>query len=93
MKRQYRTEIANLEASHPAWVRGLKQDAPPVEVVATLSHPAWVRGLKLYCTKEKDQRQLSHPAWVRGLKRYLPSRAMPQTVVAPRVGAWIETID
>ena len=33
----------------------------------------------------------SHPVWVRGLKLYVRLLALGR-VVAPRVGAWIETV-
>ena len=34
---------------------------------------------------------LSHPVWVRGLKHQLEFLRFLTSVVAPRVGAWIET--
>ena len=34
----------------------------------------------------------SHPVWVRGLKRVVKSLAALHHHVAPRVGAWIETL-
>ena len=33
--------------SHPAWVRGLKQNIAGMLEYGAKSHPAWVRGLKL----------------------------------------------
>ena len=33
----------------------------------------------------------SHPVWVRGLKRHLLVERFEIQIVAPRVGAWIET--
>ncbi len=57
-----------------------------------MSHPAWVRGLKQVQVLSDDQWQMSHPAWVRGLKQEVISNAASQDEVAPRVGAWIETI-
>ena len=57
-----------------------------------LSHPVWVRGLKLYELPRDQVRSWSHPVWVRGLK---PNGGRPNHViagVAPRVGAWIETV-
>ena len=57
-----------------------------------MSRPAWARGLK---PAFQILRQLkiigSRPAWARGLKRKLQGQANTNTVVAPRVGAWIET--
>ena len=35
---------------------------------------------------------LSHPAWVRGLKHLHPNLGHVVVKVAPRVGAWIETL-
>ena len=58
-----------------------------------MSHPVWVRGLKRSRLKICRLNTLSHPVWVRGLK---PSEETAQMSaldkVAPRVGAWIETI-
>ena len=34
---------------------------------------------------------MSHPVWVRGLKQNEVKKASEKTLVAPRVGAWIET--
>ena len=36
--------------------------------------------------------QMSHPVWVRGLKLGDFNKAQNGTQVAPRVGAWIETV-
>ena len=56
------------------------------------SHPVWVRGLKHISIFYSLTSHLSHPVWVRGLK--LTGRAIIVLflVVAPRVGAWIETM-
>ena len=35
--------------------------------------------------------QMSHPMWVRGLKLPLVLLQIPPYLVAPHVGAWIET--
>ena len=35
---------------------------------------------------------MSHPVWVRGLKLNLSVISMLLYIVAPRVGAWIETV-
>ena len=37
-------------------------------------------------------RKMSHPVWVRGLKHLCRSRPPAARPVAPRVGAWIETL-
>ena len=59
----------------------------------SLSHPVWVRGLKPFIKDAHRGKAMSHPVWVRGLK--LRNIRQPATlyVVAPRVGAWIETFD
>ena len=57
-----------------------------------MSHPVWVRGLKPYDYYYGVEWDMSHPVWVRGLK---PKWALLTTHcgrVAPRVGAWIETL-
>ena len=57
-----------------------------------MSHPTWVRGLK------PDKRLLniklgkSHPTWVRGLKHLTCQTYSQEFLVAPYVGAWIETL-
>jgi len=35
----------------------------------------------------------SHPAWVRGLKLFVTFNPFTYYCVAPRVGAWIETLN
>ena len=56
-----------------------------------MSHPVWVRGLKPYHFRIRCVYVPSHPVWVRGLKLVPPVVKMGVTIVAPRVGAWIET--
>ena len=57
-----------------------------------MSHPSWVRGLKLSWRHQPHRPYMSHPSWVRGLKlaMLVPYRYI--AIVAPLVGAWIETI-
>ncbi len=56
------------------------------------SHPVWVRGLKHEPNKGCGDCSKSHPVWVRGLKQKVDNIACYQwQIVAPRVGAWIET--
>ena len=38
-------------ASHPSWVRGLKQNNEGQDLLPNQSHPSWVRGLKLRILK------------------------------------------
>ena len=56
------------------------------------SHPVWVRGLKPKgILRGCFSLWRSHPVWVRGLKPFVKERLIRLHVVAPRVGAWIET--
>ena len=55
------------------------------------SHPAWVRGLKPIRAQGVTLKIESHPAWVRGLKLGYIGKNKPAVIVAPCVGAWIET--
>ena len=50
----------------------------------------WVRGLKLLRLYHGGHQLGSHPMWVRGLKRNTAYKC-PSGIVAPYVGAWIET--
>ena len=56
------------------------------------SHPVWVRGLKLIVADHDVGTDTSHPVWVRGLKLTLLELQLSVALVAPRVGAWIETL-
>ena len=78
--------------SHPVWVRGLKRKIGASEVIVVMSHPVWVRGLKRELIAKNESLNKSHPVWVRGLKRKLGMRYRMRRLVAPRVGAWIETL-
>ena len=51
----------------------------------------WVRGLKLDLEEFAHIYSSSHPVWVRGLKQNLIHYPIHPPLVAPRVGAWIET--
>ena len=57
-----------------------------------MSHPVWVRGLKLAHRYTPSRDVMSHPVWVRGLKLTALIAVIVLLVVAPRVGAWIETL-
>ena len=77
-------------ASHPMWVRGLKQKQienfnQKQEVAPYVG--AWIETNSIVSEKDKLP---SHPMWVRGLKRK-GSLFRLHNVVAPYVGAWIET--
>ena len=80
-----------LSRSHPVWVRGLKLPQHFGAKTACVSHPVWVRGLKHSISKNSPLPHLSHPVWVRGLKHLFKIRQFYGRLVAPRVGAWIET--
>ena len=54
------------------------------------SHPVWVRGLKRMKQYYNFYFVPSHPVWVRGLK-LRTKLCIGVRLVAPRVGAWIET--
>ena len=56
-----------------------------------MSHPSWVRGLKQHFWVSENLNNLSHPSWVRGLKLSLRLLSSGVFLVAPLVGAWIET--
>ena len=51
----------------------------------------WVRGLKLHYHHNRKNNDQSHPMWVRGLKLLTVNRTLTDILVAPYVGAWIET--
>ncbi len=51
----------------------------------------WVRGLKQGTDKYTLATTKSHPMWVRGLKLGCDADEGGEGVVAPHVGAWIET--
>ena len=74
------------------WVRGLKLNELFTCTFIVTSHPVWVRGLKLALIAEQFLTGRSHPVWVRGLKLLLYSSLKVVRLVAPRVGAWIETL-
>ena len=57
------------------------------------SLPVWERGLKHLRVKQYFWLQASLPVWERGLKQAAPGPVPGLPSVAPRVGAWIETVD
>ena len=52
----------------------------------------WVRGLKQKRSSDGSYSIASHPMWVRGLKLLIEGAEDADHVVAPHVGAWIETL-
>ncbi len=78
--------------SRPAWARGLKHVYVDVDGNESVSRPAWARGLKLRPGRDLGTDRRSRPAWARGLKRGRYRRDRMGREVAPRVGAWIETM-
>ena len=77
--------------SLPAWGRGLKLSKVEKMPDLTLSLPAWGRGLKPYTYQQSVTSVKSLPAWGRGLKPGTGTVMAAAWLVAPRVGAWIET--
>ena len=63
-----------------------------INTVTNTSHPVWVRGLKLLFRALPTLLAVSHPVWVRGLKHNIGQLRGHNYIVAPRVGAWIETL-
>ena len=61
-------------------------------VLVKRSHPAGVRGLKRRHIDIFLVRPASHPAGVRGLKPCKSLFLAGAAVVAPRRGAWVETM-
>ena len=86
------TRLVTTFWSHPVWVRGLKLEALKSITAYPVSHPVWVRGLKLSSVIGGRFGHKSHPVWVRGLKLIFQVLLNFLGCVAPRVGAWIETI-
>ena len=74
------------------WVRGLKPYNLGYTRILVSSHPVWVRGLKPDKKHIPKTAPGSHPVWVRGLKLVLADPLTNANNVAPRVGAWIETL-
>ena len=56
-----------------------------------MSRPVWARGLKHDGLRRKLAFHGSRPVWARGLKHFGRGYFVGVVVVAPRVGAWIET--
>ena len=73
-------------------VRGLKQVGNVLLSLHKVSHPVRVRGLKLSNNPDQNGVVESHPVRVRGLKQTMAERLTTQSMVAPRAGAWIETL-
>ena len=71
-----------------AWIETQHQEG---DLKDAQSHPIWVRGLKQRCNRCDLCRQASHPIWVRGLKPTCSCRLSSVLLVAPHMGAWIET--
>ncbi|CFX74684.1 Uncharacterized [Syntrophomonas zehnderi OL-4] len=80
------------DLSHPVRVRGLKPVVPLRVVCRKSSHPVRVRGLKQGYLVFVILALASHPVRVRGLKRIVILPVFRLAFVAPRAGAWIETV-
>ena len=81
-----------MSLSHPLWVRGLKLKCAEIIDKEVESHPLWVRGLKHPQSIFHMAKGKSHPLWVRGLKQWICVCHLEFAIVAPLVGAWIETL-
>ena len=82
---------AQLQASHPTWVRGLKHSMVRQRRSIRQSHPTWVRGLKL-CYPCKDGVVLFVAPYVGAwIETPMIIQVIRNYLVAPYVGAWIET--
>ena len=92
LKRRSVERLKRYSVSHPEWVRGLKQRTIRHPMLLIASHPEWVRGLKHCDLRVFGKMDLSHPEWVHGLKLLKPFKEIAIHRVAPRVGAWIETV-
>ncbi len=57
-----------------------------------MSLPVWERGLKLAWSCIPTYLRMSLPVWERGLKHDINHEMVYALAVAPRVGAWIETM-
>ena len=77
--------------SRPPWARGLKPKAIKGVDLRNESRPPWARGLKLVVLCEQPDNAGSRPPWARGLKHSGCQRCPCRLLVAPPVGAWIET--
>ena len=71
-----------------AWIETPSWSSPPK---TKPSLPVWERGLKHVRHLLQEERAQSLPVWERGLKLPLPPLRQRLCLVAPRVGAWIET--
>ena len=71
-----------------AWIETHKR---LVRTVKLLSRPVWARGLKLSYLTVCFVPIMSRPVWARGLKPMPLRLHLLVNIVAPRVGAWIET--
>ncbi len=78
--------------SRPAWARGLKRCVFSAAIWIPSSRPAWARGLKHSRWSTTASDTASRPAWARGLKPGKDAKPEEVAEVAPRVGAWIETL-
>ena len=56
------------------------------------SRPTWARGLKLCGCRLSAAAARSRPTWARGLKLKGTLKDRGRVLVAPHVGAWIETL-
>ena len=72
-----------------AWIETTKTGAL---ISLTMSLPTWGRGLKLYSRARETYGTQSLPTWGRGLKLGKSFPVIVNFLVAPYMGAWIETM-
>ena len=81
-----------MSPSLPSWERGLKLATKRTPVIVLSSLPSWERGLKQGSLGGcRWNIPLSLPSWERGLKQIVVGQRRAHLLVAPLVGAWIET--
>ena len=79
--------------SRPVRARGLKRFNGKLPSKGELSRPVRARGLKLVLTADVTAVKASRPVRARGLKQKGIGVGRELNDVAPRAGAWIETLN
>ena len=80
-----------MDASHPSWVCGLKQDEELRIIRPRMSHPSWVCGLKQVEHDLIQSEQLVTPFVGVWIETHLVAQFLHIPEVTPFVGVWIET--
>ena len=92
LKRQALRPLLLLPRSRPVRARGLKLCWVQCATHRAPSRPVRARGLKLTRTRRAPNALKSRPVRARGLKRQIVVGCPESVQVAPRAGAWIETL-